>query len=127
MTCSPAGALGSPCLLSSAPTLQVSEVEALGGWGAGLTQGDAERQGHVGKLQALLGRLQFSQQRHQLVAQPQLCLLVPCGHSQGQCPILPHKQASQAWYPLKPQMYPVIPWRLCSALYPRRKVSLERP
>lgn len=55
------------------------------GW---LTQGDAERQGRVGELQALLRHLHLCQQCHQLVAQPQLRLLVPCGRGQGQRPVL---------------------------------------
>ena len=58
------------------------------GRGAGLTQGEAERQGRVGELQALLGRLRLSQQRGQLVAQPQLGLLASRGHRQGQRPVL---------------------------------------
>ena len=58
------------------------------GRGVGLTQGEAECQGHVGELQALLGRLRLSQQRGQLVAQPQLGLPAPRGHRQGQCPVL---------------------------------------
>lgn len=41
---------------------------APGAGAAGLTPGDAERQGHVRELQAVLRRLQLGQQRHQLVA-----------------------------------------------------------
>ena len=74
-------------LSPSAPALLISDAEA-GPRGMGLTQGDAESQGHVGELQALLRHPQFHQQRHQLVAQPKLCLLVPCGHSQWQRPFL---------------------------------------
>ena len=66
------------------------------GWGAGLTQGEAECQGCVGELQALLGRLHLSQQRRQLVAEPQLGLPAPRGHRQGQCPVLRGQRAGQA-------------------------------
>lgn len=68
----------------------MSEAEARAR-GAGLTQGDAECQGHVGELQALLLQAQLRQQRHQLVAQTKLRLLLPCGHGQGQRPVLPEQ------------------------------------
>lgn len=55
---------------------------------AWLTQGDAELQGLVGELQALLGCLQHGQQCHQLVTQPQLCCLVSQGYGQGQRSVL---------------------------------------
>lgn len=83
----PTALLGWP-LSPSAPALLLSEAEARH-QGVGLTQGDAECQGHVAKLQAFLWCLQFLQQCHQLVAESQLRLLVPCGHSQGQRPVLP--------------------------------------
>lgn len=109
--------------------------------GAGLTQGDTECQGHVGELQALLLQAQLRQQRHQLVAQPQLRLLLPCGHGQGQRPVLPEQVSGQASSCLglptprtlrsapAPALGAARPLPLgpYTALSPERKASSQRP
>ena len=101
------------------------------GPGVGLTQGDAERQGRVGELQALLRRLRLGQQRCQLVAQPQLGLLAPRGHGQGQCPVLRAQVGGSGLRPQQPARpgallrAPVLPplthWSFTQLCPPREK------
>ena len=79
------------------------------GRGAGLTQGEAERQGGVGELQALLRRLHLSQQRGQLVAEPQLGLPAPYGHRQGQRPVLGDRRQVRPTSPHNGQPGPCRP------------------
>lgn len=86
----------------------------------GLTQGDAECQGHVAELQALLGYLQLGQQYHQLVAQPKLSLPVPCCHGQGQRPILLTQVMGQTFSCRgRPRPRPLREPQMCPGSFPR--------